>query len=134
MSFSALLLVVFGVLAWRHLSDIRDAESTMATIVESPIVAPAGEGEIATATVRFTTESGQNAETIVIGVPVDAVVGDSVIVYYLGGKPTDATVGDPPNRTLGLVLSSILAVIGAGGLWSFGHDRPHPEFEDEPGP
>lgn len=131
MSFSGLLLVVFGVLTWRSIGEIRDAESAVATIIETPIVSPVGEGEIATARVRFTTEAGTIAEPFVIGVPVDARIGDTVLVHYLGSDPGDATVDDPPNRVLGLVLSALFAAIGAGGLWGFGKDRPRPEDENE---
>jgi hypothetical protein len=129
MSFSTLLLVVFGILTWRNIGEIRDAESAVATIIETPIVSPAGEGEIATARVRFTTQGGTIAEPFVLGVPVDSSVGDTVQVHYLGSDPDDAAVDDPPNRVLGLVLSAIFAVIGAGGLWGFGNERPHPEDE-----
>ena len=64
-----------------------------------------------------------------IGVPVESVIGDSVAVHYVGSNPRDATVDFPPNRVLGLVMSAIFMLIGAGGAWSFGHDRPRPEYE-----
>ena len=101
----------------------------MATIVDPPILSPAGEGEIATAKVSFTTEDGQPVETFVIGVATDASAGDSVEVHYLGSMPHDATVDDPPNRLYGLVLSALFTLIGAGGLWSISQDRPRPDYE-----
>ena len=129
MVFSVLLLVVFAFLTWGNIQDIRDAESATAVLIEAPILSPAGEGEIATARVRFITEAGAAVEALVIGVPTDAAPGDTVTVHFLGSKPEDATVDDPPNRTLALVLSSLFALIGAGGIWGWGHEYPFGEEE-----
>lgn len=129
MVFSSLLVVVFGVVTYRNIGEIREAESAEAVIAESPVVSPAGEGEIVTARVRFATHGGATVDTFVIGVPADAAQGDMVTVHFVASKPHTAVVGEPPNRTLGLVLSSLFTLIGIGGLWSFGHDRPRPEYD-----
>ena len=129
MTFSVILLTVFGVITYRNINEILDAESTTATIVDPPIVSAAGEGEIATAKVRFTTNDGQPVETFVLGVATDASEGDRVEVHYLGSDPLDATVDDPPNRLYGLILSALFTLIGAGGLWSIRQDRPRPDYE-----
>lgn len=130
MTFSAALLAVFGVLTVRNYAEIRDAESAEATLIEDPVVSPAGEGEIATAQVRFVTEAGQTVERYVLGVPVDASRGDTVTVYYLGSDLDDIAVDDRPNRGLGLALSAVFALIGGGGLWAFGKERPRPEYDN----
>jgi hypothetical protein len=130
MAFSVILLVVFSIATYRNVQEIRDAQRATATVVEPPVLSPAGESEIATAKVRFVTEEGNTVEIFVIGVPVDAAVGDPVTIHYLGANPSDATVDDPPNLTLGLVLSSMFALIGAGGIWTFGHEFPFREEDD----
>jgi hypothetical protein len=130
MAFSAILLAAFAVLTVRNLGDVLDAESAPAALIDEPILSPAGETQIATARVSFTTEAGRSVEAFVIGVPIDASIGDTVTVHYLGSDPEDATVDDPPNRMLKLVLSAIFTAIGAGGLWSFGQERPRPEYDD----
>lgn len=130
MSFSALLLVVFGFIAFRNLGDIQEAERADAVVVGDPIIAQAGDNQIATAQVRFTTEAGRPVETFVVGVSVDTEAGDTIEVHYLASEPEDATFDDPPNRTLSLILSVVFALIGAGGIWSFGHDFPFPDEGD----
>ena len=57
---SATLFVVFAVITYRNVEEIRDAESAIADIIEPPIVSPAGESEIATARVRFCYRGGDN--------------------------------------------------------------------------
>lgn len=130
MSFSALLLVVFGFVSFRNVGDIREAESADAVIVDEPIISQSGDNEIATVRVRFTTEEGRTVETFVVGVPVDTEEGDTIEVHYLASEPEDATFDDPPNRTLSLILSLVFALIGAGGIWSFGHEFPFPDEDD----
>jgi hypothetical protein len=132
MSFSAVLLVVFAAVTWGNIQDIRDAESAVATMLEDPILSPAGGGQIATVRVGCATEDGRSEEAYVIGVPIDSTRGDTVTIHYLGSNPQDATVDDPPNRTLGLVLSVIFALIGVGGIWGFGNEYPFGPEEESP--